>query len=344
MIAQRERKIAARATLVFSIATAACAISLLAFKPSSRRNAEPHLARTAVPAPEDEAVATDRAMRARVESRISDVAERLRWEALESLSYDRAHGLASAYFTLARGIGTPSREAFGRIAPEGLKSVLFLFNERDVASLGALPDSGVAFDAARDWAIAELPRAFSSRAAYLGMLDAYAESLRIPFVDAPLLAPVRPGDYWLESDRAMEICHPNALDVFFNWTNVEAGIEKGPPIMSACAGIVVAVANDWKGGPGYAAYVSGGFSPRAGNGVILYEPSGKRLFAYFHLHSVEVRLGSRVSVGETIGYGGNSGANAAMDGHGRHVHIEIYDLRAERELDSWTIRRLLFGY
>lgn len=154
------------------------------------------------------------------------------------------------------------------------------------------------------------------------------------------LAP--PGN--LEAPKLGELAfsHPYALDIFFTRVQRHGKTEIGPPISALEEGLVVAASGNWRGGEGAAAWRGGGLSPSAGNGVVVYAPLSGRYYSYFHLSDVAVEAGDRVWRGTFLGRGGNSGANARKADHGRHLHLEIFDSRADQAFSAWEIRRLLF--
>jgi hypothetical protein len=160
------------------------------------------------------------------------------------------------------------------------------------------------------------------------------EKRRRPYV-------AEPEDVWLPPKGELPLSHPYALDVFFQHVDKSGEAEKGPLIRALYPGIVVAAALDWSGGQGLANYKSGGLSPAAGNGLVIYDPASRRYCSYFHLSSAIPRVGSIVEAGEPIGRGGNSGMNARKKGHGEHLHIEIFDAAQDAPLSSYQILELL---
>lgn len=142
--------------------------------------------------------------------------------------------------------------------------------------------------------------------------------------------------------RDLAYSHPYALDVFFRHVDRKGAVERGPLIMALEGGIVVASADDWRGGAGADAWGGGGLSPAAGNGVVVYSPASGRYYSYFHLSEVAVRRGQAVGKGAVLGRGGNTGVNARKKGHGGHLHLEIFDTAKDEALSAWEIRRLLF--
>lgn len=152
------------------------------------------------------------------------------------------------------------------------------------------------------------------------------------------------GELFMPDKSELPRSHPYALDVFFTDVAKRGEAELGPRIYSLSPGIVVASASDWKGGAGPANYKSGGLSPAAGNGVVVYDPASRRYYSYFHLYETSVLAGQIVEAGKPLGRGGNTGMNARKKGHGGHVHIEIYDAAAGRALDAYAILSLLNIY
>jgi murein DD-endopeptidase MepM/ murein hydrolase activator NlpD len=150
------------------------------------------------------------------------------------------------------------------------------------------------------------------------------------------------SDRWIPGRSALKYSHQYALDVFFTSVKRHGAAETGPAINSISSGIVVSTADDWDGGDKPSLYRSGGLSPNAGNGVIVYDPERRRYYVYLHLKSVVVRVGQMVASGQSLGLGGNTGVNARKKNHGTHVHIEIHD--AEKGAwSSYRIRDLLLS-
>jgi murein DD-endopeptidase MepM/ murein hydrolase activator NlpD len=106
---------------------------------------------------------------------------------------------------------------------------------------------------------------------------------------------------------------------------------------------VVAMANDWVGGEGPGKYRHGGLTPRAGNGVIVYDPNSRKYYTYLHLHDVVVVPGQIVSPGTPLGHGGNTGTNARKRGHGGHLHLEIFDAVQDDTLSCYELREIILS-
>ena len=150
-----------------------------------------------------------------------------------------------------------------------------------------------------------------------------------------------PEELWLPLISDLPVSHPYALDVFFQRVDRSGEVEKGPLIHLLHPGIVVAAASDWSGGQGFAKYRSGGLSPASGNGAVIYDPTSRLYCSYFHLSSVAVRVGELVAAGDVVGRGGNTGMKARMEGHGEHVHIEIFNAAHNAPLSSQEILEML---
>jgi len=138
--------------------------------------------------------------------------------------------------------------------------------------------------------------------------------------------------------------HTFALDIFLQ--DVEtlplSGLEKGPLLFSLSDSIVLATSSNWRGGEELSEYHSGGITPKAGNGVILYSPGQRRYYLYFHLYDVSVSPGDYIPAGYPLGRGGNTGVNARKPGHGEHLHLEIYEASQSRFLKNYEIARIVF--
>ncbi|HEY9053581.1 MAG TPA: M23 family metallopeptidase [Rectinemataceae bacterium] len=138
--------------------------------------------------------------------------------------------------------------------------------------------------------------------------------------------------------------HTFALDIFLKdvETNAITGLERGPYIFSLEAGLVVASDSSWKGGFELSEYRSGGITPKAGNGVIVYAPDSRRFYLYFHLYDTSVGAGDLIPAGYPLGRGGNTGTNARKPGHGEHLHLEIFDMESGRFLRNTEILKIAF--
>jgi len=153
-----------------------------------------------------------------------------------------------------------------------------------------------------------------------------------------LMPPAAIGDMLIITEADLKGRHEDAFDVFFPFVLNENEDEIGPPLFTMTSGIVVAAKDGWIGGNTYDSYISGGLTPTAGNGVVIYNVAQNRMYCYFHMNSVAVKVGDVVYAGDVLGIGGNTGINAKKRGHGRHVHIEIWDLNTGKSLNSKEIR------
>lgn len=132
------------------------------------------------------------------------------------------------------------------------------------------------------------------------------------------------GDLSLPKKEGLQRAHGDALDIFFTHSEKQGNVEIGPQLCAVSAGIVTAARGDWQGGIGEKSYRKGGLSPKAGNGVIIYNPNSREYFYYAHMHTVIVKTGDVVRAGQIIGQGGNTGIKARKPGRGGHVHFEIH--------------------
>lgn len=152
------------------------------------------------------------------------------------------------------------------------------------------------------------------------------------------------GKSWPPTRKNMDRAHTYALDIFLDpiLELPNSMLEIGPEILSASSGIVISASSDWDGGPGIETFKSGGISPNAGNGVIVFDPVTSRFFCYFHLYDTAVSPGMPVTKGTILGRGGDTGSNARKKGHGGHLHMEIFDSRINRFLKNIEIQALVF--
>lgn len=144
--------------------------------------------------------------------------------------------------------------------------------------------------------------------------------------------------------RDYDYSHTFALDIFLDEVKTLpfSGLEKGPVLFSLADSIVVATESTWYGGEDMADYRSGGITPKAGNGAILFSPAKRKYYLYFHLYDVSVTPGEAVPKGYPLGRGGNTGTNARKAGHGEHLHLEIYDVPGARFLRNYEIADIVF--
>jgi len=85
-------------------------------------------------------------------------------------------------------------------------------------------------------------------------------------------------------------------------------------VLAASSGIMVSVHSDWQPG-----------SPiRGGNYIWIFDPGKGRYYYYAHLNRILVRVGDRVSAGETLGTVGRTGLNAYPKRSPTHLHFSVF--------------------
>lgn len=212
-------------------------------------------------------------------------------------------------------------------------------SRRELALMGHDRDAFGAYYASM---AARFPRIDDEAARWRALLD--AAWLRLPPDARSGLeprSPMVPSERSLPTVRSLRYNHQDAIDIFYPSVKRKGAEEIGPTVRSMSYGIVVAADTRWTGGSTEASYVSGGLSPRAGNGVIVYSPDEGRFYSYFHLHDVTVRQGQALEPGQALGRGGNTGLNARKSGHGKHLHLEIFDVGRGESLDCYELRALV---
>lgn len=249
---------------------------------------------------------------------------------------------------------TPPEEALASIFPSAPKVIAMLARDRDVDDFEESSQyDGAAGDRYRhivDMVGAMRPLRSSYEALYRGAATELAAWSRAPDPRVTFHYPeysggvTLPGASTMPRKREYERSHTYALDIFFTDSEEDplGSGETGPMLFSLKSGIVVATASDWSGGPGIAAYRSGGISPNAGNGVIVYDPRSRHFFLYFHMRNSLVQPGQLIRAGQPLGPGGDTGANARIPGHGQHLHLEIFDASTARFLRHSQIAAIAF--
>ena len=222
--------------------------------------------------------------------------------------------------------GSSPIEALGEILPSSNWFQARLITKRDEPDL--VLDAKAAGDYGRTYA--ELKAMLSTTKATTPAIEAvitavwrYSESAAS--LKAGPAAVLKSRDRWIPAKTQLDSAHQYALDIFFTSFKKHGAGQIGPTIRSMSRGVVVAASSDWNGGDKPSLYRSGGLSPKAGNGAIIFDPDQNRYYAYFHLSDVHVKAGQLVSAGDAIGKGGNTGVNARKKDHGGHVHVEIHD-------------------
>lgn len=286
---------------------------------------------------------------------IAILSGRLRPESIAAERVDEAATAAERLVGAARRAGIDPREALEAAFPEPRRILGMLALDRDVDGFleyasrkGALGDYyGGQARISREMRPLRARYEAAFAAAWMAVSGSEpapgAPPSAVPSGSGKRVRPyiAAPEDVWLPPESELRFTHPFALDVFFRSVERKGESEKGPIIRALFPGIVVATASDWSGGRGPSNWKSGGLSPAAGNGVVVYDPSARVYCSYFHLSSIVVRTGSAVGAGDALGRGGNSGMNARSPGHGEHIHIEIFDAARDSPLSSHRILELL---
>lgn len=281
---------------------------------------------------------------------VSELSAAFAPDRLVGLSAEEAGKAARALVEAAKAGGMDPERALGAVLPKGGAVSALLATDRDRRDFlaAAARDAPATLRHAEAYAeIARLvPLMRSIRGLYGALLESAYDALATRKSASPgpeATGPVaRRGEVYAPPKRGLDRAHPYALDVFFTRIERSPSGEIGPEILSVSSGIVLAAADDWKGGGGPSAYRSGGLSPNSGNGVIVYDPAARRYYSYFHLSRVNVGPGELVEKGKVLGRGGDTGANARKAGHGGHVHVEIFDASKDRALPALEIREIIF--
>jgi hypothetical protein len=260
----------------------------------------------------------------------------------------KSGALGALLVEVSAAAGIPAWRSVADFLPSPSETIAMLARDKDVDDFAESSDAG-GQAGERYGQVVDLVSAMRPlRASYAAFLAQAHASMVEKGLAKPSDGSVHPISQKGESSpprkRDMELSHSYALDIFFNSVREEGagGLEIGPDILSASAGIVVATSSDWMGGPGIESYRKGGISPNAGNGIIVFDPASGLFFCYFHLHDVLARAGMPVPAGGVLGRGGDTGANARKPGHGQHLHLEIYDSAAGRFLRNTEIRSMIF--
>ena len=166
------------------------------------------------------------------------------------------------------------------------------------------------------------------KARFLQMLrEVYAEELSSLTPDETVSAPVPVLE---PSGRARRFTHTDAVDLF---------AAEGTPVAAAASGVVILAQSGWVPDDPFSTS-----SAKGGNTVIVFNPARSRFYRYAHLETVQVNPGTLVEAGQTLGTVGHTGRNAALPGHGRHLHFEInqFDgssVRAWQAGELWSLLR-----
>jgi len=247
-------------------------------------------------------------------------------ESLMKIEPELARNRALEWSKAVEAEGSSPMEALGEILPPSNWFQARLITKRDEPDLTL--DAKAAGEYGRIYA--ELKATLSTTKATTPAMEAvitavwrYSDSAAR--LKAGPAAVLKSRDRWIPAKTQLDSAHQYALDIFFTSIKRHGAEQIGPTIRSMSRGVVVAASDDWNGGDKPSLYRSGGLSPKAGNGAIIFDPDAGRYYAYFHLSDVQVKAGQLVSAGDAIGKGGNTGVNARKKDHGGHVHVEIHD-------------------
>ena len=274
---------------------------------------------------------------------------------IASLEIKNIKGLASALVEKTLRSGKSPERQIASVLPPASAILAMLARDRDVDDYREHAAEDGAAGSYYQNVVELVPRMKPLRARFEGLFEGFAQALaaagrRRDPVDAAQDAANYKSGVTLprQSSRPREseydYSHTFALDIFLQ--NVEtspiSGLEKGPLLFSLTESIILATSSDWRGGEELSDYHSGGITPKAGNGVILYAPRQRRYYLYFHLHDIMVKPGALIPAGYPLGHGGNTGVNARKPGHGEHLHLEIYEASQARFLRNNEIADIVF--
>lgn len=264
-------------------------------------------------------------------------------ESLAGVAPEDASRRALAWARAIEDSGADPIAALDEILPPTEWFQARIIGKRDEPDLRSDATIASAYGRAYATILAALDQSRSAAPALEAAIEAVwshtAAAADLPAGLAPVLAR---SDRWIPGRSELRYSHQYALDVFYTSVKRHGAAETGPTINSISSGIVVSTADDWDGGDKPSLYRSGGLSPNAGNGVIVYDPQRRRYYVYLHLKSVAVRVGQRIAAGQALGLGGNTGVNARKKNHGTHLHLEIHDAD-DGAWSSYHIRELLLS-
>ncbi len=264
---------------------------------------------------------------------------------LAKLTIEETQAAAAAFFAeaLARGLTGP--EAFSLLMPDADYYMARLSDEDTRAAIVDLADDRSPAGRRYTRIAGLIPEVDETASRYEAIADAYwaseynakrgAASKKVP--------PLPRSEAVVPTKKSLRYAHQDALDVFFANVTRKGAEEIGPTVKSMTDGVVMASYDGWIGTDTHDGYVSGGVSPKAGNGVIVYQPDEKKYYLYFHFYSAKVGNGDVVRAGDTLGLGGNTGYNARKRNHGEHVHLEIFDASTDESLSSTKIRAFVLS-
>ncbi len=265
-------------------------------------------------------------------------------ERLVGQSDSETRAAAAAWFEAAAARGLSSREAFALVMPDNDFYTAHLADRDTKDEIVNLAEGDTPI--ARRYALvaARIPNAELVAARAEAIAETYWKlDDRAAMPASAHAAPLERRLARVPTKRELWYAHQDALDVFFYDVERAGDEEIGPEIRSMTDGVVVASSDDWVGDETPEGYVSGGISPRRGDGVIVYDPRDRCYYVYIHFSSVGAPLGTVVRAGDLLGRGGNTGINARKPYHGEHVHLEIYDAARNLWFSAAKIRSFVLA-
>ncbi|MGB4587586.1 MAG: M23 family metallopeptidase [Rectinemataceae bacterium] len=284
-----------------------------------------------------------------------ELSEALSWREIDALEPAEARAFGAALVTRALSENRKPEHYASSTFPTASETLAMLARDRDVddylENAAGKGPAGDYYQTVVDLVPSMKPLRAIYEKLFQGVYEAVRENdrLKVPakvYADAELYKGgiTLPGLSSKPRERDYDYSHTFALDIFLKEVDLLpfSTLQKGPVLFSVADAIVVATESSWKGGEELATYRSGGITPKAGNGVILYSPSKHKYYLYFHLYDVLVSPGEAIPKGYPLGHGGNTGTNARKKGHGEHLHLEIYDAVDARFLRNYEIADIVF--
>ncbi len=284
-----------------------------------------------------------------------EIVETLAPEAIGSLEPDQARTYGASLVSKALEEGRKPNHYLSSVFPSASETLAMLARDRDVDDyIENASDKGPAGEYYQS-VVDLVPAMKPLRPIYEKLFQGAYEKLKAnqQFKDPEKASPeaagydggvTLPGLSSKPRVRDYDYSHTFALDIFLKDVDLLpfSTLQKGPLLFSVADAVVVATESSWKGGEELSTFRSGGITPKAGNGLILYSPSRHKYYLYFHLYDVLVSPGDAVPKGYPLGHGGNTGTNARKKGHGEHLHLEIYDAVEARFLRNYEIADIVF--
>ena len=284
-----------------------------------------------------------------------ELSEALSWQEIDALESAQAKAFGAALITKALSENRKPEHYASSAFPTASETLAMLARDRDVDDyLENAAEKGPAghyYQAVVDLVPSMKPLRATYEKLFQGAYESLKENLRLKvpvqvYAEAELYrgGVTLPGLSSKPRERDYDYSHTFALDIFLKEVDLLpfSTLQKGPVLFSVADAIVVTTESSWNGGEELSTYRSGGITPKAGNGVILYSPGKQKYYLYFHLYDILVSPGQAIPKGYPLGHGGNTGTNARKKGHGEHLHLEIYDAVGARFLRNHEIADIVF--